>query len=149
MRKWIANNEVVAMLVMLTIVSAVTYLPLIGQIGYVNDDWYLMYSAGAYGSEAFIDIFSVDRPARALVMIPAYEIFGGNPFYYNLSAYVFRLISALAFFWLLRMLFPGQKKVSFVGSLLFLIYPGFLSQINGVDYQSHVVALASALLPLR
>jgi hypothetical protein len=30
-------------------------------------------------------------------------------------------------------------------SLLFLIYPGFLSQPNGIDYQSHIVGLASAL----
>jgi hypothetical protein len=147
-RKWIANNDVIAVLIVLTIISAVTYLPLIGQIGYVNDDWYLMYSAGAYGPEAFIDIFSVDRPGRALVMIPAYKIFGGDPLYYNLSAYAFHLVSAFAFFWLLRMLFPDQKKISFVGSLLFLIYPGFLSQINGLDYQSHIVALAAALLSI-
>ncbi|HSG44312.1 MAG TPA: hypothetical protein VLA72_14275, partial [Anaerolineales bacterium] len=148
MRKWIANNKAIMMILALTIISAIAYLPLMGQIGYVNDDWYLMYSAGAYGTEAFIDIFSVDRPARALVMIPAYTVFGENPLYYNLSAYVFRLISAFAFYWLLRMLFPGEKKISFIGSLLFLIYPGFLSQINGVDYQSHILALAVAHLSI-
>lgn len=147
-RNWFAGYEKLMPYVLLLLISAITYLPLIDQIGYMNDDWYLMYSAGAYGSEAFIDIFSVDRPARAFVMIPAYTLFGENPLYYNLSAYVFRLISAFAFFWLLRMLFPGEKKIALIGSLLFLVYPGFLSQINGVDYQSHILALAAAHLSI-
>ncbi|NTW12648.1 MAG: hypothetical protein HGA30_04985, partial [Anaerolineales bacterium] len=113
-----------------------------------NDDWYLMYSAGTYGPGAFTDIFSVDRPARALVMIPAYGLFGETPFYYNLSAYVFRLLSAFAFFWLLNILWPRQNALVFGASLLYLIYPGFLSQHNGIDYQSQMVSLAAALFSL-
>lgn len=133
---------------LLLITSAITYLPLVNQIGYLNDDWYLMYTAGAYGPGAYIDIFSVDRPARALVMIPAYLLFGNNPLYYNLSAYMFRLFSAIAFLWTLRMLFPRQHKATFLASLFFLTYPGFLSQPNGIDYQSHFIGLAAAHLSI-
>ncbi|MCK6539305.1 MAG: hypothetical protein L6Q26_04530 [Anaerolineales bacterium] len=148
MRKWIADNEVIVMLVALAAISALVYLPLVNRLGYYYDDWYLMYSARAYGSEAFIDIFSVDRPARALVMIPAYTLFGENPLYYNLSAYAFRLISAMAFLWTLRMLFPRQQNAAFLASVIFLIYPGFLSQTNGIDYQSHLLGLAAAHLSI-
>jgi len=148
MRKWIANNETVFAIVALVFISAFVYLPLVWQIGYMNDDWYLMYSAKAYDPSVFMDIFSVDRPARALVMIPAYYLFGDNPLYYNLSAYIFRVVSALAFLWLLRMLFPGHNKATLLSSLLFLIYPGFLSQTNGLDYQSHILALAAAHLSI-
>lgn len=133
---------------LLLALSAITYLPLVARLGYYYDDWYLMYSARAYGSEAFIDIFSVDRPARAFVMMPAYGLFGENPLYYNLSAYVFRLISGLAFLWFLRMLFPRQNSLAFLGALFFLIYPGFLSQPNGIDYQSHLLGLAAAHLSI-
>lgn len=108
----------------LVIISALTYLPLVGTFGYFNDDWYLMYSASAYGPNTFIDIFSVDRPGRALVVIPAYMFFGENPLYYNLSAYVFRLGGALALLWLLNMLWPGKRVITTLMSLLFLIYPG-------------------------
>jgi hypothetical protein len=146
MRQWFVSNKSLIMVVSLIFISALTYLPLIGRLGYLNDDWYLMYSAKAYGPQAFIDIFSVDRPARALVMIPAYAAFGENPLYYNLSAYIFHLISGLAFLWLLRMLFPRQNEAVFLGSLLFLIYPGFLSQQNGIDYQSQMISLAAAML---
>lgn len=145
-RTRLARNETLIMIGLLILISALVYLPLIRQIGYINDDWYLMWSAGAYGPQAFTDIFSVDRPARAWVMIPAYILFGGNPLYYNLSAYVFRLISALALFWLLRMLWRQHNRFAFLASLLYLIYPGFLSQHNGIDYQSQMVSLAAALL---
>ena len=57
--------------VILVAFSAAAYLPLIEQIGYANDDWYLMYAAGVRGAGVFRDIFAVDRPLRALVMIPA------------------------------------------------------------------------------
>jgi hypothetical protein len=137
-----------ALIALLVVISALVYLPRLNQIGYLNDDWYLMYSARAYGSGVFSDIFSVDRPMRALVLTPAYNLFGDHPLYYNLSAYVFRVISGISFFWLLQMLWPRRRRESFIAALLFLIYPGFLSQINGIDYQSQIVSLASAMLSI-
>ncbi|MBI4762472.1 MAG: hypothetical protein ACOYYF_00205 [Chloroflexota bacterium] len=148
MRRFLTAYRTPLVILFLAAISALTYLPWVNQISYMNDDWYLMYSANAYGPRAFIDIFSVDRPARAWVMMTAYALFGDNPLYYNLSAYAFRLISALAFFWLLRMLWSHRRDVSLLAALFFLIYPGFLSQINGIDYQSQMVSLAAALLSI-
>lgn len=84
---------------LLLVVAGLAYLPLVATFGYFNDDWYLMYAASAYGPNTFVDIFSVDRPGRALVMIPAYVLFGANPLYYNLSAFLFRVIGGLAVLW--------------------------------------------------
>lgn len=142
------NYENLLLFVLLLAISALVYLPRINQIGYTNDDWYLMYSAHAYGPQSFVDIYSIDRPARALVMIPAYTFFGDNPLYYNLSAYFFRLISALSLLWLLQMLWPRVRGATFMAALLFLIYPGFLSQANGIDYQSQMVGLAAAIISI-
>jgi len=133
---------------LLILVAVLTYLPLIHKIGYNHDDWYLMYIAGAYGPGSFWQIFSVDRPWRALVMVPAYLLFGADPLYYGLSAFVFRLIAALALLRVLQMLWPRQKTFTTMAALLFVIYPGFLSQINPIDYQSHIVGLAAALLSI-
>lgn len=130
----------------LILIAALVYLPLIRQIGYTHDDWYLMTAAQAEGPSVFWDIFSVDRPYRALVMIPAYSLFGPNPLYYNLNAYLFRVAGALTLFWILKMLWPRQSNMTMLAALLFLIYPGFLSQPNAIDYQSHIVGLAAALL---
>src|SRR4030095_1273793 len=116
------KNKSILSILFLVIVSAITYLPLVSRFGYYYDDWYLMQSAGANGPSVFWDIFSVDRPYRALVMIPAYSLFGTNPLYYNLSAYVFRLTGALALFWVLKMLWPRQQSIITLMALLFLIY---------------------------
>ena len=133
---------------MLALVSGLVYLPFVGQFGYFNDDWYLMYSAGAKGASVFRDIFSIDRPGRVLVMMPAYWFFGQNPLYYNLSAYFFRLLSAVGFYWFLNMLWPQRRMATASMALLFLMYPGFLSQPNAIDYQSHIVGLAAATLSI-
>jgi hypothetical protein len=79
------------------------------------------------------------------VMIPAYWMFGNNPLYYNLSAFVFRVAGGLALWWILNLLWPRQRIATTGMALLFLIYPGFLSQPNAIDYQSHIVGLAAAL----
>lgn len=132
----------------LILISGLAYLPFVSHFGYFNDDWYLMYAAGAKGAAVFREIFSVDRPGRSLVMMPAYWLFGQNPLYYNLSAYFFRLISGVGLYWLLHMLWPRQRVATFSMALLFLIYPGFLSQPNAIDYQSHIVGLAAATLSI-
>lgn len=135
-------------ILLLLIISGLTYLPILGKFGYTNDDWYLMYAASAYGPNAFIDIFSVDRPGRVLVMIPAYELFGANPLFYNLSAFLFRVLGGIALLGLLRRLWPGRPVAAIGMSVLFLVYPGFLSMPNAIDYQSHIVGLAAALLSI-
>jgi hypothetical protein len=146
--KAIIRSEFFLVSVMMLVVSGLSYLIFIPKFGYFNDDWYLMYAAGAKGAGVFRDVFSIDRPGRVLVMTPAYWLFGQNPLYYNLSAYFFRLVSGFALYWLLRMLWPHQGKASASMALLFLIYPGFLSQPNAIDYQSHIVALAAAMLSI-
>jgi len=127
-------------------ISALAYLPLIHKLGYINDDWYLMYDVRVHGSQFFHDMFSSDRPGRAYLMIPLYSLFGLNPLSYNLSAYLFRVLGGISLLWTLRMLWPDRRRFAFTAALLFTIYPGFLSQINAIDYQSHLVALFLAIL---
>jgi hypothetical protein len=126
---------------LMVIVSGAIYLPFITQFGYYNDDWYSMYAARVGGSQVFHEIYSLDRPGRAYVMIPLYELFHDNPLYYNISAYVFRILGAVSLLWLLRLIWPAQKRETFLIAFLFLIYPGFLSMPNGIDFQSHLIAI--------
>ena len=128
-------------LLFLLFVSALAYLPFINQFGYFRDDWYLMYSANALGVKTFQGIFAIDRPARILLMTGLYSLFGMNPLYYNIAAYLLRVLGALSFFWTLRLLWPRQRIFATVVALLFLIYPGFLSTPNAIDYQEKYVGL--------
>jgi hypothetical protein len=129
---------------LLVAVSAIAYLPFIAHFSYFNDDWYEMYATGVRGPSVFIDIFSIDRPARAFLMIPLYILFGRNPFPYSVSAYLFRLFGGLSVLWSLRMVWPQQKRLATLAALFYLIYPGFLSQPNAIDFQSHIAGLCFA-----
>lgn len=171
---------------LLLIVSALTYLPFIGRFTYANDDWYLMYGAHVQGADYFAPAYERDRPMRAYVLGPAYELFGDDPLPYHVSAYAFRVLSAVSLFWLLNQVWPrrnpslrGASVVSdeaipaslrrllrrenhpprndanyqlpitnLLITLLFLLYPGFLSQPNPIDYQSQIVSLFAATTSL-
>jgi hypothetical protein len=128
------------------VISAIAYLPLANQIGYLNDDWYLIYDMQVKGVNFFHEIFSGDRPGRALGMIPLFSIFGFEPFYYHLSAYLFRFLGGVSLYWVLRMLWDKKRFVPLAAALLFTVYPGFLSQTNAIDYQSHILGLFLAVL---
>lgn len=128
------------------IISTIAYLPLIHKLGYLNDDWYLMYDMQVKTPRFFHEIFSVDRPGRALVMIPMFSVFGFNPLPYHISAFMLRFLGGICLYWSLHMLWPGRRFFNFSSALLFTIYPGFLSQPNAIDYQSHQVGLFLALL---
>ena len=132
----------------LLIASALTYLPLANQIGYLNDDWYLMYDAHTQGPDFFHEIYQSDRPARAYVMEAAYSLFGDKVLYYHVSGYFFRFLSAVAFFWIMEHLWAGRTKMNFSAALLFLLYPGFLSQVNPIDYQSQLLSLCLAMISI-
>jgi hypothetical protein len=135
-------------LVLILTVSGLVYLPFITEFGYYNDDWYSMYAARVGGTQVFHEMYGIDRPGRAYVMIPLYELFQGNPLYYNIAAYVFRVLGAVCLLWLLRMIWPRRKNETFLTAFLFLIYPGFLSMPNAIDFQSHLIGIALAFISL-
>jgi len=128
------------------VVSAIAYLPLAHKIGYLNDDWYQMYDMQVKNADFYHVIFSIDRPGRALLMIPIFTAFGFEPFYYHLSAYLFRFLGGVCLYWILQLIWTRRRFAAFAAALLFTIYPGFLSQINAIDYQSHIFGLFLALL---
>lgn len=134
--------------VVIFLVAGIAYLPFIKNLGYTYDDWYLMWAAKAYGPEAFFPIFSVDRPLRAWLMYPLYQVFGENPLWYHWSAYLLRVLGGLVFGWTLHEIWPQRPAAAWSMALLFTIYPGFLSQPNPIDYQSHLAALFLAILSL-
>ncbi|HAV78647.1 MAG TPA: hypothetical protein DCX53_14965 [Anaerolineae bacterium] len=127
-------------------ISALAYLPLINKFGYFFDDWYLMYDVRTQGAQFFHDIFSSDRPGRAYLMIPLYSVFGLDPMPYNITAFLFRFLGGAALLWILHILWPKRRYFAMTTAILFTIYPGFLSQYNAIDYQSHIWALFFALL---
>lgn len=132
---------------LIIIIAGIAYLPLVSQLGYLNDDWYLMYDMQVKDASFFHEIFGIDRPGRALAMIPLFSMFGFNPLWYHLSAFFFRAFGGVFVFWTMRMAW-GERRHFFalITGLLFTVYPGFLSMPNAIDYQSHILGLFLATL---
>jgi hypothetical protein len=146
--RYIFPNKTFLEFLLLACISGIVYLLFVPKFGYYYDDWYLMYSAGAKGSAVFKDIFAIDRPLRAFVMSSAYTIFGANPLYYGLGAYFFRLLGGVFFLWTIRMVWKDNHRETLWMSLIFLLYPGFLSQPNAIDYFCHLAGLAAGMLSI-
>src|SRR5262249_13629095 len=59
-----------------------------------------------------------------------------------------RFIGGLAFFWILRLLWPNHKYMTTVMTVLFIVYPGFLSEPNANTKQNHLYGFGTALLSI-
>jgi hypothetical protein len=132
--------------ILIFIISGIAYLPLVKGLGYLFDDWYLMYDMQVKDPSFFHEIFAIDRPGRAYAMIPLFSLFGFNVLPYHITAFLFRFLGGVCLFWTIRMLWGKRNFFGLTTGLLFTIYPGFLSQPNAIDYQSHILGLFLALL---
>jgi hypothetical protein len=133
---------------LLTLIAALCYLPLAGQLGFYNDDWYLLYAQSGDNQANMMQVFAGDRPARGVLVAWLFDVWGTNALLYSLSAFVLRTIGAVGVWWLLRRIWPEQAAATYLAALLFVVYPGFLDQPNAVDYQSHQIAFALEILSL-
>jgi hypothetical protein len=130
------------------IIGGALYLPFADQFGYYYDDWYSMYLARVAGSDIFHEIYAIDRPGRAYVMAPLYDLFQGIPIYYNWLAVALRIFGSLMFLWFLNLLWSGKKLQNITAASLFLVYPGFLNMPNAIDFQSHLIGVTLAFVSL-
>jgi len=126
----------------LALISALIYLPLLSQFSYYRDDWYYAYDGTIAGASIFKVMFASDRPARGIFYGVYYWLFGAHPLPYHLGIYLWRLLGAYAALWLFNLLWSRQHAANFAMSLLFLVYPGFLWWVQGIEYQPMVASVA-------
>ncbi len=103
------NNEtfVAALLILLT--TVITYGISISKLGYYHDDWFLLWSGQARGAGSIIPLFASDRPFMGVIYSFLYRILGNTSVNWHLYALLWRFIGGLAFFWILRLIWPDQK----------------------------------------
>jgi len=126
----------------LALISALIYLPQLSQFSYYRDDWYYAYDGYIAGHSIFNVMFASDRPARGIFFGIYYFLFGAHPLPYHLGIYLWRLLGAYAALWLFHLLWSRQRAANFAMSLLFLVYPGFLWWVQGIEYQPMVASVA-------
>ena len=143
---WSRENWLSMALVIL--VTLLTNGPLISQLGFYRDDWYLIWVAQYQGSEGIIALFRGDRPLFGWFYALDYLLLGDAPLGWHLLGLVIKLITALGTLWLLRSLWPQQKIETTLMTLLYVVYPGFFQQPNVGTFMNHFMAYAAAKLSL-
>ena len=139
------NKETIFSIILLIILSALAYLPMINRFGYYFDDWNLIWAGYTQGAQKLVDIYSIDRPFIGYMFSGLYRLLGDNALPWNISGYFIRLASGFGLLWLLRMIWPKERQATFAIALLFLIYPGYLRQPNAIQYQNHLINYALAI----
>jgi hypothetical protein len=77
-----------------------------------------------------------------------YRLLGDSIAGWHWYALLWRFIGGLAFYWILRLVWPNQKTMAALMTVLFIVYPGFLSQPNANTKQNHLYGFATALLSI-
>jgi hypothetical protein len=142
------DNETFVATLLIFLTTILTYAISIPQLGYYRDDWYLLWSGEARGPASIIPLFATDRPFMGVIYSYAYRLLGDTIVNWHLYALLWRFIGGLAFFWILRLLWPEHKYVATVMTVLFMIYPGFLSIPNANTKQNHLYGFGTALLSI-
>jgi hypothetical protein len=142
------KNETFFSIFLIFLTTLITYGVSIPNLGYYHDDWFVLWSGQARGAESLMPLFSTDRPFMGVVYSIVYRILGDTILNWHLYALLWRFIGGLAFFWILRLVWPDQKYLTTVMTVLFLVCPGFLSQPNANTKQNHLFGFGSALLSI-
>jgi type IV secretory pathway VirB2 component (pilin) len=144
----VLKHETFVSIFLIFLTTLITYGVSIPNLGYYHDDWFVLWSGQARGPESLIPLFSTDRPFMGVIYSVVYRLLGDATLNWHLYALLWRFIGGLAFFWIVRLVWPDQKYLTTVMTVLFLVYPGFLSQPNANTKQNHLFGFASALLSI-
>jgi hypothetical protein len=142
------KNELTGSIFLIFLVTLITHGSRIAGLGYYYDDWYMLWSGAARGASSMLSLFSTDRPYMGVVYSYSYRLLGDTIINWHLYALLWRFLGAMAFFWILCLLWPRQKLVSTLLTVLFVVYPAFLSQPDANTKSNHLIGFASALFSI-
>jgi hypothetical protein len=142
------KNETFIASLLILLTTVITYGVSIPKLGYYHDDWFVLWSGQARGAASLISLFSTDRPFMGVVYSVVYRLLGDTIINWHLYALLWRFIGGLAFFWILRLVWPNHKYLTTLMAVLFIVYPGFLSEPNANTKQSHLYGFGTALLSI-
>lgn len=148
MREVFKRYEIGFDILLVTLVGALAYFPLLPGLGYYRDDWHIVFGGLVFGPGIFRSMFSIDRPLVGLIYDILYRILGVHILNWQLAAFGVRLAGVLAVFWIMLMLWPRQRLAATVMGVLAIIYPGFLQQSNAMTYINHEIAVTSVVLSI-
>jgi len=143
-----SRRESIYAVFLIILTTILTYGVLISQLGFYRDDWYLLWTHESQGASGLINLFRGDRPFLGWLYIIDFSMLGVSPLGWHIYALIIKILTGLAFFWLMRSLWPTRKIETVFITLLFIVYPGFYQQPNALTFKQLLIAYAAAMLSL-
>ena len=134
-------------LLVLLVVSIFCYGLLIPWLGYYWDDWAFLWIANTMGHSGLVK-YLFDSRIYELVVRFTTSLLGTTPWVWHVFGVLSRWCSAITFWWLLRLSWPGKKGIATWGSLLFLVFPGFIMQFIPINFGHFFIFVTFFLLSL-
>jgi len=141
-------SEVIISILLIIFISAVSFLPLIRQLGYYIDDWFPIWGFLTSGSDKVASIYAFDRPFTGFIVGQEFKLIGVEPINWHILMFFMRISSSLLFFWIVRFLWRNQKTPTLIMSLIYSTYPGFLLTPEAVTYQALFLGINLGLLSI-
>ncbi len=110
---------------LLLIFTLAAYIPLATQMGFYWDDWPMLWFKVTQGAEGFAKAFTSDRPFLGNLYEFTAALLGNDPVVWQVITVLLRWTVTVAFWWMLKQLWPERKREVFWISMLLAVYPGF------------------------
>ncbi len=122
-----------------------SYALLIPALGFYWDDWPIQWIAMRLGPEGLARYFATNRPFWGLLYQATTPLLGSTPWHWQVFGLLWRWISAVLLWGVLRLVWPRHPQPALWAGLLFTVYPGFGQQFISLVY-SHFFIVLSAFL---
>ncbi|MBN1370871.1 MAG: hypothetical protein JW987_02845 [Anaerolineaceae bacterium] len=112
-------------------------------LGYFWDDFPIRWIIREYGMPGLQQYYSIDRPFMAWLYQVTTTLINFTPLSSHLFALIWRVISSVALWGLLRVVWPRQRDLAAWAALLFTFYPGFGQQYVSFVYGHYYILVAA------
>ena len=121
----------------LLVIGLLLYGPFMPWLGFYWDDWPVILMGKFFGTSAFADFYTYDRPFSAWTYIISLPVLGLHPLAWQLYTFLLHFLSAIFFWLVLRRIWPEQRNQTAWMAVLFLIHPIFTLQFISVAFSQH------------
>ena len=132
----------------LLIITILAYGLLLPQLGFYWDDWPWIWFSHLWGKSYLLAIDHQFRPLSGVILFLTSLIAGEKPLIWQSITLTFRWLSAVAFYSFLEAIFPNNRLVNIISSILFLVYPAYTHQYVSVNSSRHILPYVFFLLSL-
>ena len=142
------TKKILLALAVFIVLLCLAYLPKINNVGYLQDDWNVIFRAEKLGPGSMVYFYSMDRPLQGYLVLAQYKLLQANLPVYLFLALLWRFLDTAVLFLILNLVWPKKWGVNILIASLVLIYPGFHQQMHVFNYQTQYISRLMLLLSI-